>query len=421
MKSLEGKRLLIISHGHPDINKGGAEMAAYNMFNELRRYDVDAFFLARTGQPPHGGAAFSQRNSSREILFHTTMDDGFLFSNIKTRHMWQEFRDLILLIKPDIVHLHHYFLLGIEILEEIKRSLPDAKIILTLHEYLAICHNNGLMVKTSGKLCYKATARDCHSCFPDKQPGDFFLREQYIKRMFNNVDHFVSPSQFLQQRYIDWGIGPDRISVIENGQNILEDVPISSVTETESSSVRFAFFGQINPYKAIDVLIGALAGFSKKVKKQVLIEIHGANLEHQTGSYQQKVKTLMTKYGARVHFHGAYEPQEMPGILRSVDWAVVPSVWWENSPMVIQEAFNCGVPLIVSDIGGMAEKVKNNVNGLHFRHGSAFDLADKITLCVTDRNLKNKLVSGIETPLNITQCIESHLPVYLLSDGVVAD
>jgi glycosyltransferase involved in cell wall biosynthesis len=412
IKSLQGKRILVISHGHPDINKGGAEMAAYNMFNELLDKDVDAYFLARTGQTPHGGAAFSQRNSSREILFHTTMDDGFLFSNIKTRHMWQEFRDLLLLLKPDIIHLHHYFLLGIEILEEIRRSLPDAKIILTLHEYLAICHNKGLMVKTSGKLCYKATARDCHGCFPDKQPGDFFLREQYIKRLFQNVDHFVSPSTFLQQRYIDWGLQQDRITVIENGQTSLGVVPVKNVIETNSSTVRFAFFGQINPFNGIDVLSGAWAGLSKAVKKQGLIEIYGANLEQQTGSYQQKVKTLLNKYGSRVHFHGAYEAQEMPAILASVDWAVVPSIWWENSPMVIQEAFNSGVPLIVSDIGGMVEKVKHGVNGLHFRHGSAFDLADKMTLCVKQRELRHTFSSNITPPLSIAQCVESHVPIY---------
>ncbi|MEO9945781.1 glycosyltransferase family 4 protein [Paraglaciecola sp.] len=412
MSSLQGKRLLIVSHGHPDLNKGGAEMAAYNMFKENLNQGVDAYFLARTDQTPHGGAAFSQRNGAREILFHTTMDDGFLFSNIKTRHMWQEFRDLLLLIKPDVVHLHHYFLLGIEILEEIKQSLPNAKIILTLHEYLAICHNKGLMVKTNGKLCYKATSRDCHSCFPEKQPGDFFLREQYIKRIFQNVDHFVSPSAFLANRYIEWGINENTISVIENGQNNF--TPNTSPIEVgnEFRPVKFAFFGQINPYKGIDVLIGALAGLSKHVKKQVMIEIHGANLEHQTGSYQQKVRSLMEKYGARVHFHGAYEPQEMPTILATVDWAVVPSVWWENSPMVIQEAFNCGVPLIVSDIGGMQEKVKNGIDGLHFRHGSACDLADKISLCVSDRSLRNKLAANITTPLSTVECVKKHLFLY---------
>ena len=412
MSSLEGKRLLIVSHGHPDLNKGGAEMAAYNMFKENLNQGVDAYFLARTDQTPHGGAAFSQRNSSREILFHTTMDDGFLFSNIKTRHMWQEFRDLLLLIKPDVVHLHHYFLLGIEILEEIKRSLPNVKIVLTLHEYLAICHNKGVMVKTNEKLCYKATSRDCHSCFPEKQPGDFFLREQYIKRMFNNVDHFVSPSLFLANRYVDWGIDESKISVIENGQNYIARNTITVATDNEFRPVKFAFFGQINPYKGIDVLIGALAGLSKHIKKQVTIEIYGANLELQTGSYQQKVRSFMNKYGARVHFHGAYEPQEMPTILASVDWAVVPSVWWENSPMVIQEAFNSGVPLIVSDIGGMAEKVQNGIDGLHFRQGSAFDLADKLSLCVSDRDLRNRLAANIRQPMSIKECIDKHLAIY---------
>ncbi|GAB5380429.1 MAG: glycosyltransferase family 4 protein [Aliiglaciecola sp.] len=410
MSSIDGKRILIVSHGHPDINKGGAEMAAYNMFNELINADVDAYFLARTGQTPHGGAAFSQRNSEREILFHTTMDDGFLFSNIKTRHMWQEFRDLICLLKPDIVHLHHYFLLGIEILEEIRRSLPNVKIVLTLHEYLAICHNKGLMVKTSGSLCYKSTSRDCHECFPEKQPGDFFLREQYIKRMFDNVDHFISPSRFLKTRYLDWGISESEISVIENGQ--IKSLQVQSEKNYQSDTVRFAFFGQINPFKGIDVLIGAVAGLNEKVKRKTLIEIHGANLEQQSNSYQQKVEKLLKKYGSRVHFHGPYEPQEMPNILDSVDWAVVPSIWWENSPMVIQEAFNSGVPLIVSDIGGMAEKVTNGIDGLHFRSGSAFDLADKMTMCVKDRSLREKFSKNIKKPLSIKSCVDSHLEIY---------
>ena len=65
-------RTLIVSHGHPDFNKGGAEVAAYNLYSAMRDRGEDAFFLARTSQPPHGGAAFSSRKDKREILFHTT-------------------------------------------------------------------------------------------------------------------------------------------------------------------------------------------------------------------------------------------------------------------------------------------------------------------------------------------------------------
>lgn len=407
------ERVLIVSHGHPELNKGGAEVAAYNLFKELRAQEHDAYFLARTAQVPHGGAAFSSRNGKREILFHTTMDDGFLFSNIKTRHLWQELRDLLVLIKPDVVHLHHYFLFGIEILEEIRRTLPDCKIVLTLHEYLGICHNKGLMVKTNGRLCYKATPRDCHGCFPNKQPGDFFLREQYIKRMFSVVDHFVSPSAFLKSRYTEWGLTDKPFSVIENGQ------PHSNAQEPEQKKVMdhnrpvtFAFFGQVNPYKGIDVLLEAVRMLGKKESKKARVEIHGANLEVQGSKYQKKVKKLLKLTREQVVFQGPYESEEMPQLLQHVDWVIVPSVWWENSPMVIQEAFAQHVPLIVSNIGGMQEKVSNGKDGLHFRFGSPVDLANVMTRCIAEPELRQHCVSNISRPDSSADCVAKHLDIY---------
>lgn len=407
------KKILIIAHGHPDINKGGAEMAAYNLFQEMLRQGEDVYFLARTDLTPHGGAAFSTRNSPREILFHTTMDDWFLFSNIKTRHLWQEFRDLLKLIKPDVVHFHHYFLLGIETIQEVRNTLPDSKILLTLHEYLAICHNKGLMVKTNGKLCYKASARDCHGCFPDRQPGDFLLREQYIKRIFENVDVFISPSEFLKQRYLDWGMPERPFEVIENGQVSLEtQTMLEQTREDDNDKVRFAFFGQINPYKGLDVLLEAFLQLPKKIRKQVSLEIHGANLNHQSSAFQSKISKLLKKFESNVKMYGTYENHEMPRLLNGVDWVIIPSIWWENSPMVIQEAFNNRVPLIVSDIGGMAEKVIDGINGVHFRAGKSMDLAEVIQNVVDNPKMRQDMQAGIKTPLSINDCVKQHLTIY---------
>jgi hypothetical protein len=73
--------------------------------------------------------------------------------------------------------------------------------------------------------------------------------------------------------------------------------------------------------------------------------------------------------------------------MADVDWVVVPSIWYENAPLVIQEAFQHGKPVICSDIGGMAEAVTDGVDGLHFRAGSAGALSDTLLRAATTPGL----------------------------------
>jgi len=87
---------------------------------------------------------------------------------------------------------------------------------------------------------------------------------------------------------------------------------------------------------------------------------------------------LLEATRGRVNFVGEYRHEDLPALMEKVDWVVVPSIWWENSPLVIQEAFMYGRPVICSDIGGMAEKVRDGVDGLHFRAGDPESLAEAI-------------------------------------------
>ncbi|MBR9911226.1 MAG: glycosyltransferase family 4 protein [Gammaproteobacteria bacterium] len=411
--SLTDKRILIVSHGHPDFNKGGAELAAYNMYQALRRQGVDAWFLARTDMMPHGGAAFSTRGDEREILFHTTMDDFFLFSNINTRHLWADFRELLQRIQPDVVHFHHYIHFGIEALKIVKTTLPASRLVLTLHEYLAICRNGGQMITTDTKpkLCYGASTTDCHRCFPKHSPADFYLRERYLKAFFELVDAFVSPSQFLKQRYVDWGIPANSITVIENGQPPVSKPAFRYPVATEGK-VHLAYFGQINPFKGLHVLFSALDFLPKKLRKKLHIDVHGANLESQESSYQKELMTLFKKNKDIIDFHGRYEARELYDIMKDVDWVVMTSIWWENSPMVIQEAFNYGRPLLVSDIGGMAEKVEDGRTGLHFRAGKPASLAHALEKIINNPALRDEFAANITPPLSIDDCLQRHLPLY---------
>lgn len=408
------QKILIIAHGHPDHSKGGAEVAAYNLFKEYQQQGVDTLFLARTDKPSHGGSVFSTINSDREILFHTHMSDFFLFQSGNKKHIWQDFRTLLIRYQPTVVHFHHYIHMGLELIREVKNTLPKCKIVLTLHEYLAICANNGQMVKPGKqmKLCYKSSPTECTRCFPERSPADFFLREQYIKSIFDLVDVFVSPSYFLIERYKAWGIPESKMVMIENGQPDVETPSPRLLAEGEVRG-RFAFFGQINPFKGVDVLLEAFDLLPDNVKQQVHLDIHGANLEIQTPEFQDKINKLLEKLGDIVTMHGSYESHEIGRLMEATDWMIIPSVWWENSPIVIQEAFNHGRPIICSDIGGMAEKIIDGQTGLHFRKSSHVSLAGKICYAVAESDSWVNFSRKIINPVLIDQTALAHLKLIL--------
>ncbi|WHI50423.1 glycosyltransferase family 4 protein [Microbulbifer sp. MLAF003] len=406
-------RILIVSHGHPDHSKGGAEVAAYNLFKEYERLGLDTVFLARTDQPSHGGSAFSTINSDKEILFHTHMSDFFLFQSGCKKHVWQEFRALLKRYKPTVVHFHHYIHMGLELIREVRNTLPDARLVVTLHEYLAICANNGQMVKPGKqmKLCYKSSPTDCARCFPERSAADFFLREKYIKSIFNLVDMFVSPSHFLIERYKAWGIPEEKMVMIENGQPEIETPAPRPLAEGEGRG-RFAFFGQINPFKGVDVLLEAFKLLPEDTQEKVHLDIHGANLQGQTEEFQEKILGLLEDLGDLVTLHGSYESHEIGRLMEQADWVIIPSVWWENSPMVIQEAFNHGRPLIGSDIGGMVEKITDGVSGYNFRSGSSNSLKQAILKAYGETNSWDLVASDIPKPLSISECSNIHLSIY---------
>jgi glycosyltransferase involved in cell wall biosynthesis len=91
---------------------------------------------------------------------------------------------------------------------------------------------------------------------------------------------------------------------------------------------------------------------------------------------------------------------------------VVPSTWWENAPLVIQEAFYHGRPVICSNIGGMAEKVRDRVDGLHFQAGSAASLADAMLEAATTPGYWDKLAQGIVPTVAKEQAAREHLALY---------
>jgi glycosyltransferase involved in cell wall biosynthesis len=411
-------RVLVVSHGHPSLSLGGAEIASHNLHKGLNALaGVDSVYLARVGAPTprHAGTALmSLRQSASDILFHSDDYDHFFLSNRNTDDIRRDLVRFVRDLQPHVVHFHHILGLGLEALYAIREALPDAAIVVTFHEFLSICHHHGQMVKTKGsQLCRRASPTDCHSCFPDIAPARFLKRERFVRSMLELADVYVSPSRFLAERYAEWGLSPDKLFVIENGLAIAEPVPPRVLPGSEQRRSRFAYFGQMTPFKGVDVLIDAVARVPERIwGEDSRLMIFGANLEFQPPEFQERMKKLIEDAGSRVRFYGSYQNGEMPELMQTVDWVVVPSIWWENSPVVIQEALFHGRPLLCSNIGGMAEKVRNGQDGLHFRVGSPEDLADRFVEVLSDGQAWEGLRGSMRRPLGHIDCAEQHLALY---------
>ncbi|WP_338662844.1 glycosyltransferase [Pararoseomonas sp. SCSIO 73927] len=366
----------VVSHAHPDFSKGGGETAAYRQYQTLAGEGWQASFVAAielpNGQPPSDrGESFARYGESEYLYAVGGMEDDRLWWRSA-----EERRALVRLLaglKADVYHFHHYWRVGLDLVAELAEARPDARMVVTLHEMLAICSHHGQMIRTrSRELCRKETAQRCLQCFPDQTLERLRLRKALMLSGLRRFHHFVYPSYFIAERYRAWGLSPDRATVLENylGDDLLAQP--RPRPDSARLSARFAFFGQPTEFKGLDVLVPAFATAMQEDPSLGLI-VYGAT-EAETLRFFPHLEKAIEAAGDRLTFAGRYDAADVVGLMSSVGWVIMPSIWWENSPVVIQEARRAGTPLIVSGIGGMAEKVQEGVDGLHFRAGSAPDL-----------------------------------------------
>jgi glycosyltransferase involved in cell wall biosynthesis len=398
-------RILIISHGHPDFSLGGGEIAAHAHWAELRKRGITAMLIARVSKSPeHAGAPFFSRSEDGfEVLFSPPPVNHFRHSQPHRRVVYHDFRELLERFRPTVVHFHHYVHMGLELVREVRKYAKDIPIVMTLHEFLAICHAQGQMLKTSGMLCQKAAPLDCHLCFPDISPQDFFMRELFVKSYFSLIDWFVCPSQFLCDRYIAWGLPVEKTLVLENGQPQRSEHNVEELPDP-ACRTRFVVLGQLSHLKGTLVLLDAVRQLPKRLRKLVKIEIHGS-MQYADDDIKGRIAKALDGMGNTVRFCGPYLSRDVSDILKRSGWLITPSVWWENSPLVIQEAFAARRPVICSNIGGMAEKVSHGVSGLHFRVGNAIDLANRIEEAATCEGLWESLRAGVPQPPMIGETV----------------
>lgn len=371
-----GPAVCIIAHSHPDFSKGGGETAAHRQFQTQRQAGQRAVFVAASDLGAQVGgrliaAPIMPLGEDEHVFFIQGMAADRLGWDDADRR--REVVDFLAGLGSTVYHFHHYWRIGVDLIHDLMEARPDATFVITLHEMLAICLHHGQMVKTrSRELCRRETPLACLACFPDQTLDRLTVRKATLLSVLQRFDHVIYPSDFIRARYQDWGLTA-RSSVLENYLgDALAALP-RLPADTARLAPRFAFFGRPTAFKGLDVLLRALP-LALRENPAVTLSVFGADQEEVARIHPDLAKPIEAMSGS-LFFAGRYDPADAVDLMRSVGWVVVPSIWWENSPVVIQEAKCAGTPLIVSDIGGMAEKVTPEVDGLHFRRGSPPDLA----------------------------------------------
>ncbi len=356
-------KVLKVIHGFPPHYMAGSEVYTYNLCQELKKNN-EVYVFTRIENPYEDPYTYFDEEY-HEIKIRRvnkpqrdyTLTDKYLDPQIDA--IFELFLEEI---DPDVVHIGH--------LSHLSTNLPKiAKqkgypVIYTLHDFWLKCYR-GQLIKPDLQICKGPSDENCLECvrntFKEKwNIEDIRIYRQHMDEAISYIDRLLSPSRFLLDFYRSNGIEKEKLVFSKYGFN-KEIIKKKERDYKENTKISFGFMGRVIPVKGIKLLLEAF----RELEKSDL---------HIFGSIGGQ-KMFLEKYGnEKVFFDGSFNNWEINEILEKIDVLVVPSLWYENSPLVIQEAFMAGIPVITSDIGGMAELVKNKVNGFTFKTGSKLSL-----------------------------------------------
>ena len=403
-------KVLLVSLFHPELVRGGAQQVCYELFEGLREGGVEVTLLASVDESMP--ALFK---SGARITGFDGRPDEFLFLSRGYDHWWHKigdphlvasFAEFLETLSPDVVHFHHFLTYGVDLLTLTRRTLPLARIVFTLHEFISVCHANGQMVRrTDGSLCTRASPVRCHQCFPEHAPEQFFMRNAWIRNNLSSVDVFTTPTSFMRSIFTGWGLEEERIVHVPNGQRNYAPVANAGFSFTNGRRAnRFGFFGQLVDNKGLLIVLQAVAILRQGGFEDFQVEVNGDNLRFASPTYRGQIEAFKQEETERpvaerrVTFNGSYHVDTLAPRMSRVDWCVVPSVWWETFALVISEAWMFGRPVIASNVGAMAERILDDVDGLLFAMGDPRDLARVMRRACDEEGLWMRLAAALPAP-----------------------
>lgn len=429
-------RILQVIHQFPPYSSQGSEVYCANLAEALAgTEDVRVFHLSNVS---HDWWPRMRRDAFGALPTYHCID-GRKYARLAdspNHFLRRSFQRVLDEFRPEVVHFHNFLSLGDDLVTQARTT--GAAVVYTLHDYGLICPNS-LLLRDDGALCAKHDTDFFQDCcpvlirplgwgagwmarFPSLARWQLYARQQPIqwlrrlhvaatewaarrlgeprraqvdrkrefflthtRRIFRDVDLFLAPSEFLLQRYVSCGLPRSKVAFSRYG---IRHFPANGRPERRGP-VRFGYIGALHPQKGIELLLEAFRDVGHDATLHVFGSVFGSPI---SDSFWTRVRQRAT---ANVVFRGAYDNQRVGDILAGLDVIVVPSLWYENSPLTIQEAFIAGVPVITADVGGMAELVRDGIDGLRFRFGDAGDLRETLRRVAAAPEILERLRRGI--------------------------
>jgi glycosyltransferase involved in cell wall biosynthesis len=331
-------------------------------------------------------------------------------------------------VQPDVVHVHNLLNLTFALPGLARRR--GAAVVATLHDYTLACPSGGQRVHTSeSHVCETIDPERCARCFRespwsaqmrlarlpagrvgkvayrvsrkllrhmparaagalrngnDVTPADIRSRLDEARRVFDAIDLFVAPSQALADEYLRFGLPASRIRVSDYGFE-----PLSRPSHARGPRLRVGFIGTIVWHKGVHVLLEAVSTLPPDA---VEVRIHGDPDCFPTYGRMLRHRAQRLPH---VRFMGAFAESELPTVLGGLDVLVVPSLWPENSPLVVHEAFMGGVPVVGARVGGIPELVAHGRHGLLYDAYSSADLRRALSQFLDDPALLERMAANL--------------------------
>ena len=286
--------------------------------------------------------------------------------------------------KPDIVHVAHTMRVGEFINTAMRLRTPY---IITMTDFWLMCPK-AILYTSKNTLCMgpeKGVA--CKHFCPEYDQDSIRQRLHQAERFFRNASSVIAPSRFLgslfknefpflEPKVIPYGIDFSRV---KRNKRMYDG----------AGKFVMLFAGQIDYHKGVHVLIDAV----RRMKHQnVVLKLYGSGPDAAMKNFKE-----MAKGDSRIEFCGVYTEDQIGDVFSGADIVVIPSNWHENNTIVMREALASQVPCVVSNAGGMIEKIQDGVNGFIFRMGDVVHLKEVLENIITHPELVRSMKKNLKS------------------------